>query len=681
MSYKALTEASVLGYVRERGALRDVFSSFDLTASEVGDGNLNQVFILRNPDKPNEAAVLKQALPYLRVAGDSWPLSRERMRFETGALRLYNDLTPGLVPRVYDHDEDMSVVVMKFLGEHEVMRKPLVARERFPNFAEHISHFLAQALFHTSDLFLSGEEKKARQKLFINPHLCKLQEDFVYTNPYKTSPENQWNPELEPQVQSIRANGPLKAAIAELKHDYMTRAQALLHGDLHTGSLMVTESDTKVIDPEFAFYGPMGYDIGTLLANLVLNALSHVAHTVNEEARKEYQDYLLDTVRDIWRLFSERFERLWTAHHQSDPDRKAYWDFPGGEEAFRAYQKRYLTQILQDSAGHGGCEMLRRMMGIVSVWDLSSIEDVKVRAVAERLAVRIGSSWITNRSHITTVDALLDVVRGEMAGGSESSRPSPKPTSLPFAGKVALVTGAASGIGRACAEAFSEAGAVVVALDIRPDVEALFNAEAQKGLVCDVTDEEALQEAVDEAVRLFGRLDIVVSNAGIFPPSKRLEEMQNETWSQSLEVNLTSHQKLIQASIPHLRQGTDATIIIVGSKNVAAPGPGAGAYSVAKAGLTQLARVAALELAEGGVRVNVVHPDAVFDTGIWTEEVLQKRAEHYNMSVEQYRTKNLLRTEITSKSVAEVVLALAGSAFAKTTGAQIPVDGGNDRVI
>ena len=680
MSYKALTEASVLGYVREREALRDIFSSFDLTASEVGDGNLNQVFILRNRDKPDEAAVLKQALPYLRVAGDSWPLSRERMRFETGALRLYNDLTPGLVPRVYDHDEDMSVVVMEFLGEHEVMRKPLVARERFPNFAEHISHFLAQTLFHTSDLFLSGEEKKARQKLFINPHLCKLQEDFVYTNPYKTSPENQWNPELEPQVQAVRTNGPLKAAIADLKRDYMTRAQALLHGDLHTGSLMVTERDTKVIDPEFAFYGPVGYDIGTLFANLVLNALSHTAHTPDEETRKEYQDYLLDTVRDIWRLFSEKFERLWTAHQQSDPDRKAYWDFAGGEEAFRTYQQDYLTRILQDSAGHGGCEMLRRMMGIVSVWDLSSIEDMKARAVAERLAVRIGSSWITNRSNITTIDALLDVVREELAGRLKSPQPSPEPD-LPFAGKVALITGAASGIGRACAEAFSEAGAAVVALDIRPDVEALFNEEMQKGLVCDVTDEDALQEAVDEAVHLFGRLDIVVSNAGIFPPSRRLEEMQNDTWSQSLEVNLTSHQRLIKASIPHLQQGADATIIIVGSKNVAAPGPGAGAYSVAKAGLTQLARVAALELAEHGVRVNIVHPDAVFDTGIWTEEVLKKRAEHYNMSVEQYRTKNLLRTEITSKSVAEVVLALAGPAFSKTTGAQIPVDGGNDRVI
>ena len=309
--------------------------------------------------------------------------------------------------------------------------------------------------------------------------------------------------------------------------------------------------------------------------------------------------------------------------------------------------------------------MLRRMMGIVSVWDLSSVEDTKARAVAERLAVRIGSSWITNRSHITTIDALLEVVRGELAGRSGNSQSSASRQIRPSFHRQSRAGDGRSepaSAGRAL-RLFPEAGAAVVALDIQPDVETIFSSEMKKGLICDVTDEDALQEAVDEAVRLFGRLDIVVSNAGIFPASRRLEDMQDDTWSRSLEVNLTSHQRLIKASIPHLRQGADATIIIVGSKNVAAPGPGAGAYSVAKAGLTQLARVAALELAEGGVRVNVVHPDAVFDTGIWTEEVLQKRAEHYNMSVEQYRTKNLLRTEITSKSVAKAVLALAGPGF------------------
>ena len=243
-------------------------------AKEVGDGNLNLVFIIENNDDPSQAVVLKQALPYLRVAGDSWPLTRERMRFETQALLKHNELAPGLVPLVYDQDEEMSLVIMEYLREHEIMRKPLVERKKFPHFVDHISTFMARSLFFTSDLYLTGVEKKKLQAKFINPHLCKIQEDFVFTNPYMESAENQWNPEIDAEVQAVRANGELKLALAEMKESYMTHGQALIHSDLHTGSVMVNETDTRVIDPEFAFFGPMGFDVGAILENLVLNYLS-----------------------------------------------------------------------------------------------------------------------------------------------------------------------------------------------------------------------------------------------------------------------------------------------------------------------------------------------------------------------------------------------------------------------
>ncbi len=155
--------------------------------------------------------MLKQALPYLRVAGDSWPLTRERVRFETQALLLYNQLAPGLAPQVYDQDEAMSLVVMEYLGTHEVMRKPLVERQRFPKFADHISTFMANTLFYTSDLYKTGLEKKTLQAQFINPHLNKIQEDFVFTNPYMQSPENQWNPELAAEVAAVRVEQPAQA--------------------------------------------------------------------------------------------------------------------------------------------------------------------------------------------------------------------------------------------------------------------------------------------------------------------------------------------------------------------------------------------------------------------------------------------------------------------------------------
>ena len=250
-----------------------------------------------------------------------------------------------------------------------------------------------------------------------------------------------------------------------------------------------------------------------------------------------------------------------------------------------------------------------------------------------------------------------------------------------FEGKVALVTGAASGIGRACVESLHAQGGAVVAVDINPSVKTIFGKPGILGLVCNLTREEEIKAVVESAVVHFGGVDILVSNAGTFPASESIAELKNETWDKSLAVNLTSHQRLLKQCLPYLKLGIDPAVIIIASKNVPAPGPGVAAYSVAKAGLTQLARVAALELAGAGIRVNVIHPNQVFDTAIWTPEILAKRAQHYKMSVAEYKTSNLLKTEVTSRDVANLVCAVAGPVFAKTTGAQIPVDGGNDRVI
>lgn len=248
-------------------------------------------------------------------------------------------------------------------------------------------------------------------------------------------------------------------------------------------------------------------------------------------------------------------------------------------------------------------------------------------------------------------------------------------------GRIALVTGAASGIGKACVESLLARGAAVIALDINSDVGAMFGRREVLGLTCDVCDPDALEESVHTGVRTFGGLDVVVSNAGMFPASRPIADMDRDSWSRSLELNLSSHQRLLTLAISFLKHGIQPAVVVVGSKNVPAPGPGAAAYSAAKAGLNQLARVAALEFAADGIRVNTVHPNAVFDTGIWTDDVLAARAESYGLSVDEYKTNNMLRTEITSRDVAELVCEMAGPLFAKTTGAQVPIDGGNERVV
>ncbi|MEZ4729415.1 MAG: S-methyl-5-thioribose kinase [Caldilineaceae bacterium] len=415
MAYRELNETTILEYTNTRAALAPLLEPLgELTAREVGDGNLNTVYILESVAQPGKGIVIKQALPYLRILGEDWKLTRERIRYETESLRLYNQYAPGLAPTIYDYDDEMSLVAMEFLGEHLIMRKALVARQRLPLFADHISTFLANTLFYTSDLYLTGLEKKTLQARFINPHLCKIQEDFVFTNPLMESPENQWNPLVDDEVQRVRANGALKIAAAEMKASYMTHAQALIHSDLHTGSIMLNPTDTRVIDSEFAFYGPMGFDVGAVLENLVLNGLSHYGHTDDPTVREEYQAYLLAMVRDVWNGFAAKFEALWVANNKGELAPPPYWHWPGGAEAFAEFRRRYILGILRDSAGHGGCKMLRRMMGVVSVWDISSIEDTSKRAIAERKAIRIGARWLLERTRFITVDDLIAIVREEL---------------------------------------------------------------------------------------------------------------------------------------------------------------------------------------------------------------------------------------------------------------------------
>lgn len=252
----------------------------------------------------------------------------------------------------------------------------------------------------------------------------------------------------------------------------------------------------------------------------------------------------------------------------------------------------------------------------------------------------------------------------------------------PFAGEVVVVTGAASGIGRACVESFRARGAAVVGLDINPEVVELSRDASYYGVACDVTDEQALTEAFERAARRFGGVDMLVLNAGVFPPSVRIADLGSDAWSRTIAINATANLSALRIAYPYLRAAPRyGRVVLVGSKNVPAPGPGAAAYSASKAALTQLARITALEWGVDQIRVNVVHPDAVYDTGIWTDEVLRQRAENYGLSVDEYKTKNVLRTEVRSSDVANVIAQLCTLEFAATTGAQVPVDGGNDRVI
>ncbi|HUN67174.1 MAG TPA: bifunctional aldolase/short-chain dehydrogenase [Burkholderiales bacterium] len=251
-----------------------------------------------------------------------------------------------------------------------------------------------------------------------------------------------------------------------------------------------------------------------------------------------------------------------------------------------------------------------------------------------------------------------------------------------FAGEVAVVTGAASGIGKACAEALLRRGAAVVGLDRDPAIETLWKRPDYLGLTCNLLDSSQINAAIDQTTKQFGGVDILILNAGIFPSTQAVQDVSAEMWRSAMSVNVEANLHLMQACHALLKLAPrGGRIVVIGSKNVPAPGPGAAAYSASKAAMNQLARVAALEWGKDGIRINSLHPNAVYDTALWTDEVLAARAKAYNLTVEQYRKNNLLRTEVTSRDVAELAAEMCGPLFAKTTAAQVPVDGGNERVV
>ncbi len=333
-------------------------------------------------------------------------------------------------------------------------------------------------------------------------------------------------------------------------------------------------------------------------------------------------------------------------------------------------------------------------------------QDMSMLDPAPRVILDTGVGMFTSGKTVKEVDINADIYRhtmqiiqrAELAGGwtalpenkifeveyweLEQAKLRKGGSAPELQGEVALVTGAASGIGRACVDSLLARGSAVIGLDLDDSVESMRENPAYLGFTCDVTDGSAVRDALQIGIRRFGGLDMLILNAGMFPGGCHISELDDASWRQVMSVNLDANLSLMRDCYPFLKLSPNSgRVVVIGSKNVAAPGPGAAAYSASKAALNQLARIAALEWAADGIRVNTLHPDAVFDTGIWSDEVLESRAAHYGMTVQQYKTKNLLQTEISSMDVAELAAAMCGPLFAKTTAAQVPVDGGNDRVI
>ena len=374
---------------------------------EVGDGNLNLVFIVEGSIG---SVIIKQALPYVRMVGESWPLSIRRSFFEYHALVREAARDPGMVPEVYFFDEPQAMIAMEYLSPHVILRQALIAGRQPKNLARDIGRFMARTLFRGSDLCMEARERKRDMALFSNNvELCGISESLIFSEPfYEAEMNRHTSPQLDQIVAAIRADRDLKVHAQRLKHFFTSAAETMLHGDLHTGSIMVTDDETKVIDSEFAFYGPMAFDIGILLANFWMAYFSQRGH---EEAgsRDDVRRYLLTLVSDTWAIFSTEFTHLWRTERTGMLyDRQLFearGDVLGAEQALTSF----LHQLWVDALGFAGLECHRRILGLAHNAEFETIENLDARARSETNVLKFGRHLIVNRALVRDIGELNDL--------------------------------------------------------------------------------------------------------------------------------------------------------------------------------------------------------------------------------------------------------------------------------
>lgn len=370
----------------------------DLKVEEVGDGNLNLVFKVNNSkDAAKKTLILKQALPYVRLVGKDWPMTRDRSRIESEAIKTQSKYCPDYVPEIFFTDNEMSLFLMEDLSDYNLYAYNLMQGEKNDYIAEIVGEFLAENFFHSSDLGMDAKEKKNEVKKFINPDLCKITEDLIFTEPYFDVERNNVSDALRPFLEEdFWQRDELKTEVAKLKYNFMNHAEALLHGDMHTRSIFVKDDSVKIFDQEFAFYGPMGFDFGLFFGNLLLNFVTQ--EYWNKDKTVEMQDHIIEVINDTWHKFEERFLEL-----MAQAEDRMY--------SLESMRNVFIKHLLAEIAGYTGTSAIRRVHGLAGVPEFWDIEDEKTKADLKIKALNLGSELILKREKFESIDDLLDVVR------------------------------------------------------------------------------------------------------------------------------------------------------------------------------------------------------------------------------------------------------------------------------
>ncbi|SOE18443.1 5'-methylthioribose kinase [Hoeflea halophila] len=385
------------------------------TVREVGDGNLNLVFIVEGDAG---SVIVKQALPYVRLVGDSWPLPLKRAFFEYHALTRQEARDPGSVPEVLHFDESQALIVMERLQPHIILRQQTMEGRKVAGLGKTLGLFAARTAFRGSDLSMTAKDKKADVALFAdNVELCDITEALVFTDPYYDAEMNRHTtPQLDGIVAELRNDTALKVEVQHMKRAFTSRGETMCHGDLHAGSIMVTDDEARIIDPEFAYYGPFGFDIGMLIGNYLMAYHAMPAHISDAGKCSDFQDWILSVIEETWSVFRQEFLRLWRTERTGILYPKALYEEQGHNFASESAAEQLLAEIFRDLVGFAGIEMHRRILGLAHVAEIDTIEDEDLKARCEAKCLKLGQFLVINRNRLTGMDAVLAAARRAETG-------------------------------------------------------------------------------------------------------------------------------------------------------------------------------------------------------------------------------------------------------------------------
>ena len=384
--YSVFDSEKALNYVASLAPLFNLQAP--LNCYEFGDGNLNLVF--RVSDSTGRSIILKQALPYARCVGESWPLTLDRARIEASVLKLHGVICPETTVKVLHQNNQLALTILEDLGQLAILRTALNNSETFPKLSKDIATHLATTSFNYSDFVLTPAQKKSLVSEFLNPELCAITEELFFDDPYHQHERNNFPITLTERVNALRSNTHLRLEVAKLKAKFLSSPQTLLHGDVHTGSIFVDANTTKVIDPEFGFFGPIGFDLGSFVGNLLLNYCAQQARIESLPQRRQMQTYLISCIAECLLTFEQSWKDLANAHSLDVTLRDP------------VYIEYFVGSIIQDAVGYCGTELIRRTIGLAHVADIDNIEDEQARLAVAQHTLFIGEQLILNSSGCTS---------------------------------------------------------------------------------------------------------------------------------------------------------------------------------------------------------------------------------------------------------------------------------------